>query len=86
LKRLSGTGKAKAKFEKYQSKSEVRQYPTKEDSTLPTPILKKRKHSDDCKKKQLKNLLGSPSLKIKKNNKCACKTFNKHCEIKLFFQ
>jgi nucleolar protein 58 len=46
LKRLSGTGKAKAKFEKYQSKSEVRQYPTKEDSTLPTPVPKKRKHSE----------------------------------------
>jgi hypothetical protein len=27
------------------------------------------------KKKQLKNLLGSPNIKIKKNNKCACNTF-----------
>jgi len=36
LTRLSGTGKQKAKFDVYQNKSEVRQYPTAADSTLPT--------------------------------------------------
>ena len=40
LRRISGTGKTKAKFEKYHGKSEVRQYPVAADSTLPT---KKRK-------------------------------------------
>ena len=42
LRRISGTGKAKAKFEKYHSKSEVKQYPAAADSTLPT----KRKFSE----------------------------------------
>merc|ERR1712071_203340 len=35
LTRLSGTGKQKAKFDVYQNKSEVRQYPTAADSTFP---------------------------------------------------
>ncbi|XP_063976981.1 nucleolar protein 58 [Diachasmimorpha longicaudata] len=34
LKRISGTGKAKAKFEKYQTKSEFVQYPVAGDSTI----------------------------------------------------
>ncbi|GLV33785.1 nop5 [Carabus blaptoides fortunei] len=34
LRRISGTGKAKAKFEKYHSVSEVKQYPSAADSTL----------------------------------------------------
>ncbi|KAG8297645.1 Nucleolar protein 58 [Homalodisca vitripennis] len=43
LRRISGTAKAKAKFEKYHSKSEVLQYSAAVDSTLPAG---KRKHSD----------------------------------------
>lgn len=43
LRKISGTGKAKAKFEKYHSKSEFIQYPAAADSTLPSG---KRKHSD----------------------------------------
>ncbi|KAJ9574993.1 hypothetical protein L9F63_007821 [Diploptera punctata] len=42
LRRISGTGKAKAKFEKYHGKSEVKHYPVAADSTLPT----KRKFSE----------------------------------------
>lgn len=45
LRRLSGTGKAKAKFEKYQSKSEFVEYPTAADSTLG----RKRGHEEDTK-------------------------------------
>ncbi|XP_013102076.1 nucleolar protein 58 [Stomoxys calcitrans] len=45
LRKLSGTGKAKAKFEKYQSKSEVFTYEPEADSTLPA---KKRKHSESA--------------------------------------
>lgn len=45
LRRLSGTGKAKAKFEKYHVKSEIKEYPTTLDSTLPE-TKKKRKHSE----------------------------------------
>ncbi|XP_067004036.2 nucleolar protein 58 [Anabrus simplex] len=41
LRRISGTGKAKAKFEKYHSKSEVRQYPAADDSTLPSTSKRK---------------------------------------------
>lgn len=36
LRRLSGTGKAKAKLEKYHVKTEVLSYPSEADSTLPT--------------------------------------------------
>ncbi|CAB3231577.1 unnamed protein product [Arctia plantaginis] len=46
LRRISGTGKAKAKFEKYHSKSEVFSYPTAGDSTLDQKPLK-REHSPD---------------------------------------
>ncbi|EDV99196.1 nucleolar protein 58 [Drosophila grimshawi] len=43
LRKLSGTGKAKAKFEKYQAKSEVFTYQPEADNTLQ---VKKRKHSE----------------------------------------
>lgn len=45
VRRISGTGKAKAKFEKYQGKSEGKQYPDAADSTLPS--TSKRKRSED---------------------------------------
>lgn len=44
LKKLSGTGKVKAKFEKYHTKSEIKLYPTEEDNTIPIKLEKKRKH------------------------------------------
>ncbi|KZC12356.1 PREDICTED: nucleolar protein 58 [Dufourea novaeangliae] len=50
LRRISGTGKAKAKFEKYQSKSEYLQYPASADTTLPSI---KRRHSEIEDKKPL---------------------------------
>ncbi|XP_017023905.1 nucleolar protein 58 [Drosophila kikkawai] len=43
LRKLSGTGKAKAKFEKYQAKSEVFTYQPEADNTV---NVKKRKHSE----------------------------------------
>ncbi|XP_018331166.1 nucleolar protein 58 [Agrilus planipennis] len=48
LKRISGTGKAKAKFEKYHAVSEIKQYPAAADSTLP-PSKRKRSVSEDNK-------------------------------------
>ncbi|KAG4068676.1 hypothetical protein HA402_002367 [Bradysia odoriphaga] len=45
LRRISGTAKAKSKFEKYHVKTEVKPYPTEADSTLPS-TSKKRKHSE----------------------------------------
>lgn len=49
LKRISGTGKVKAKFEKYQAKSEIKLYPTEEDNTIPIVMEKKRKNSEGKK-------------------------------------
>lgn len=46
MKKLSGTGKVKAKFEKYHAKSEIKLYPTEEDNTIPIVIGKKRKLTD----------------------------------------
>lgn len=61
LRRLSGTGKAKSKFEKYQGKSEFKKYPSAADSTLPT----KRTHSESEDKKPLVEELEAPKKKIK---------------------
>ena len=46
MKKISGTGKVKAKFEKYQAKSEIKLYPTEDDNTIPIVMEKKRKHSE----------------------------------------
>lgn len=45
LRRISGTGKAKAKFEKYHSKSDVLHYSVAADSTIGQTAVK-RKHSE----------------------------------------
>ncbi|KAJ6637483.1 Nucleolar protein 58 [Pseudolycoriella hygida] len=45
LRRISGTAKAKSKFEKYHVKSEVKPYPIEADNTLPS-TSRKRKHSE----------------------------------------
>lgn len=50
LRKLSGTGKVKAKFEKYQTKSEIVQYPAAADSTLATT---KRRFSEADEKKMV---------------------------------
>ncbi|KAL0280525.1 UNVERIFIED_CONTAM: hypothetical protein PYX00_001791 [Menopon gallinae] len=50
MRKMSGSGKAKMKFEKYHSKSEIVQYPTEIDSTIPTH---KRKHSESEDKRAL---------------------------------
>lgn len=52
IRRISGTGKAKAKFEKYHGISEVKQYPDAADSTLPS--TSKRKRSDSGVKQEVK--------------------------------
>ena len=55
LKRLSGTGKVKAKFEKYHAKSEIKLFPTEDDNTIPIVMSKKRKISEG--EKQGKKLI-----------------------------
>lgn len=54
LHRLSGTGKAKAKLEKYHVKSSVLSYPSEGDSTLPTTSgqAKKRKLIEEIKEEE----------------------------------
>ncbi|XP_021706707.1 nucleolar protein 58 isoform X2 [Aedes aegypti] len=62
LSRLSGTGKAKAKLEKYHSKSEVKVFKAGEDSTL--PIGKKRKLTEadeDEEKVEIPKIKEEPS-------------------------
>lgn len=70
LSRLSGTGKAKSKLEKYHSKSEVKVFKTGEDSTL--PIGKKRKLSegiDEVKEEPSDTPIAGESSKKKKKKK-----------------
>lgn len=71
VSRLSGTGKAKSKLEKYHSKSEVKVFKTEDDSTL--PIGKKRKVSEYIgeleDKSSDKLIAGESSKKKKKKNK-----------------
>lgn len=50
LRRLSGTGKAKSKFEKYHVKSEVKTYQTDADSTLPSTSMKRPREEPETKK------------------------------------
>ncbi|XP_043495466.1 nucleolar protein 58-like [Polistes fuscatus] len=69
LHRISGTGKSKAKFEKYHFKSETIQYPVSADTTLSA----KRKHSqiDDTIEKDGENeanvIQEAPKKKMKQN-------------------
>ncbi|XP_049784253.1 nucleolar protein 58 [Schistocerca cancellata] len=69
LRRISGTGKAKARFEKYHSKSEVRQYPAAADSTLPTGIKRKREDAADTPKKVLIEEISSQEFSSEKKVK-----------------
>lgn len=69
LRRISGTAKAKSKFEKYHVKSEVKPYPTEADSTLPS-TSKKRKHSEiDTPKKLIEELPDAADTEPKSEKK-----------------
>lgn len=70
IKRISGTGKAKAKFEKYYAVSEVKQYPAAADSTLPTTSKRKRSESETgVKKEEPEEVEETPKQKKKKQKK-----------------
>ncbi|CAG9771014.1 unnamed protein product [Ceutorhynchus assimilis] len=68
VKRLSGTGKAKAKFEKYQGVSEIKQYPDAADSTLPSTSKRKRDESEVKQEEEVevKQEVGEKKKKKKK--------------------
>lgn len=70
LRRLSGTGKAKSKFEKYHVKTEVKTYPVEADSTLPSSS-KKRKHSEteETPKKKLIEDITPEEVEVKSEKK-----------------
>ncbi|XP_012279274.1 nucleolar protein 58 [Orussus abietinus] len=59
LRRISGTGKAKAKFEKYHSTSEFIQYPSAADSTL-SGAKRKHSHSSQEEKPLIEELGAQP--------------------------
>ncbi|KAJ8687593.1 hypothetical protein QAD02_023387 [Eretmocerus hayati] len=71
IRRLSGTAKAKAKFEKFHAKSEVLEYPAAADSTLPSGV--KRKYSESMDKKplieEIDTTIESPEKPKKKKKK-----------------
>uniref|UniRef100_A0A1B0DDF4 Nop domain-containing protein n=1 Tax=Phlebotomus papatasi TaxID=29031 RepID=A0A1B0DDF4_PHLPP len=64
LRKLSGTGKAKAKFEKYQGKSEIVTYESAYDNTLPSSS-KKRKHSESAGETPKKTLIEEIKTEVK---------------------
>ncbi|CAH1954032.1 unnamed protein product [Acanthoscelides obtectus] len=66
VKRISGTGKAKAKFEKYHGVSQIKQYPEAGDSTLPS--TSKRKMSESEVKEEAEPT-GTSKKKLKKEKK-----------------
>ena len=51
LTRISGTGRQSAKFDVYQNKSEVRQYPTSADSTMKSKRKVEEMETDDTPKR-----------------------------------
>ncbi|XP_023247357.1 nucleolar protein 58 [Copidosoma floridanum] len=52
IRKITGTARAKAKFEKFHTKSEILEYPAAADSTLPRGV--KRRHSETEEQKPLK--------------------------------
>ncbi|XP_044268856.1 nucleolar protein 58 [Tribolium madens] len=67
VRRISGTAKAKAKFEKYHGVSEVQQYPAAADSTLPSTSKRKRSESEQVQvKEELDTTQETPKQKKKK--------------------
>lgn len=79
MKKISGTGKMKAKFEKHHTTSEVKLYPTEEDNQIPIVMSKKRKLDtskpliEEIKSEPIEDegeaTTSSPPKKKKKKNK-----------------
>ena len=67
MTRLSGTGKQKAKFDVYQNKSEVKQYTTAADSTLPTK--RKTEGAATPSKRPKVEEVESPVVEVKEEKK-----------------
>lgn len=78
LRRISGTGKAKAKFEKYHGISEIKSYPAAADSTLPS--MKRKRTESEKKQEEVEDASETPvpkKKKAKKENNLEAKTEEK---------
>lgn len=78
MKKISGTGKMKAKLEKHHTKSEIKLYPTEEDNQIPIVMSKKRKldtskplieeiKSEPAEEDEAETTMSPPKKKKKKN-------------------
>ena len=54
MRKISGTGKAQAKFEKYENKSDVKTYQPAADSTIP---VKSEGEEEEKKKKKKRKVM-----------------------------
>lgn len=72
IRRISGTGKAMARADKYQHKSEVRMYDPSGDSTIPS-TSKKRKFEEMAEQEEVAEEPVTPAVKSKKPKKEAVK-------------
>lgn len=69
LRRLSGTGKAKSKFEKYHVKSEVLTYSTAADSTLPSTSKKRQRSESESPKKLITEIEDTNATEVTSEKK-----------------
>lgn len=65
IRKISGTGKALAKAEKYEHKSEVKTYDPSGDSTLPTCSKKRKIEEVDAEEEVVEKKPKKPKIKVK---------------------
>lgn len=66
MRKISGTAKAQAKFEKYESKSEVKTYEPAADSTIPVKKEEPEEKEKKKKKRKIEEVEGGESEAVKK--------------------
>merc|ERR1712042_381208 len=59
MRKISGTAKSQAKFEKYESKSDVKTYQPAADSTIPVKSEEKKRRKRKKKKRKIEEVEGS---------------------------
>merc|ERR1712212_1393776 len=64
MRKISGTAKAQAKFEKYESKSQVKTYEPAADSTI--PVKKEEDEEKKKKKRKIEEVEGTEAADVKK--------------------
>lgn len=81
LTKLSGTGKAKSKFEKYHAKSEVHTYKSDFDSSIPSTSGKKRKLIEEIKPEGEEENEDTTAVTQPKKKKKKDKSFTEETEV-----